>query len=116
MFFLILIYIVSFFSLFFCLFNYIKYLERSHIREKCRLLGIKFNKYLNNKLFFDNFFNQILVINEAINGFLEGIMNMESMIDLYSPEPPKEIIKEIIKEKIIEVPIYNEEEIIKELK
>lgn len=115
MFFFILTYIISFFGLFFCLFNYTKYLERSHIREKCRIFGKKINKYLSNNFLFENFLNQILVLNEGVNGFLEGIMNLESMVELYSPES-KEIIKEIVKEKIIEIPVYNEEKIIEEIK
>lgn len=128
----LLFYLASFFGLFSCIFHYIKYLERSHTREKCRQFGNYINNKINSETYMficENMLQQILILCDALNGLLEGIIGLEPMVELYRPSEnennnniieEKPIIKEVfidnIIEKIIEVPIYNDKYIIEEVK
>ncbi|ARF08866.1 hypothetical protein Catovirus_1_916 [Catovirus CTV1] len=113
MFFALLIYTISFSGLLYGVFNYSRYLEKTHFREKCRQFGLLLNKYVNNKyfdFFFENFLNQFLMLNESFCGFLEGFMNLQPMIELY---PAKEdFVEENIKKMLNpEIPLieFNQE-------
>lgn len=130
---IILFYLLSFIGICVGGFHFSKYCERSHLRERSRRYGNYINKYLKSNMFdlmCEYLLQQLLIISDMLNGFLEGIIGLEPMVELFVPEPPKEVIKyvpvdkivEKIVEKVVEKPIeipinvYNEEQIISELK
>jgi len=118
----IILYLLSFFGFLLGIFHYIKYLERSHFREKCRILGkILFDKINNNyyEWFCENCLEQILILSDSFSGFLEGLIGLNAMIELYSPEKEyiiQEVYVDKIVEKYVEVPISNDEIIIDKIK
>lgn len=67
--------------------HYLKYVERSHIREKCRLLGIYIYSLIKSNIYDDyiGFYiiNTLLILSDMFSGFYEGSLNLEGMIQLY---------------------------------
>lgn len=80
------------------LFYLLGYAERSHIREKGRIIGMKIQKYLSSKKI-KNMFKQILCIFEFVSGFSEGMLHLLPL-------------NKIIKKNNIEINTDNKQEII----
>src|SRR5438309_5949352 len=90
--------IVSLFGLY-----YLQYTERSHMRERARILGQYIYSLITCPLY-DNYISYyvvqiLLILSDIFSGLIEGILNLQPMIKLYIPKP---IIVTKIEEKIIE--------------
>ena len=127
------LYLSSLFCVFIIFWCWLTYVDRLHMREKCRMLGKKIKEYINKKVSDKNkillqtyLFNQINALSECVAGFTNGIIHDEPIILVYEHksketqttietcsidiqtdhiEPDiKEV--EVIKEIIKEVPVY----------
>lgn len=95
----------------------LSYVDRVHFRERCRNLGVNVNTMLKNyvsEIVYDKLrlyiIRPLCVVMESFVGFLEGVENLEAIINISDNESPinkrniedKEIDNEVIDNKEIE--------------